>query len=63
MTVVLPIEYCTYCREHVPAGHECPYGPPKCPTDEGNPCGVCEACIAAQEAFIRAGSPSDLDTP
>lgn len=62
MPGVIPIEYCQYCREHVPPGHQCPFAPPPCPTEAGHPCGICEACIAAQETALL-GSPPDLDHP
>ncbi|MCT9932407.1 hypothetical protein N5079_19590 [Planotetraspora sp. A-T 1434] len=60
---VLPIEWCQWCRSHVPEGHACPFAPPPCPTESGDPCGTCESCLGLQEADPRYGPRPDTDNP
>lgn len=61
---VVPVEWCRWCRQHVDAPHDCPYSPTTCPTDAGDPCGHCPACIASQEADPRYGPRNpDEETP
>lgn len=72
---VVAWEFCDYEGVMVPAGHACKGGgPPSCPTEAGEPCGMCERDLAAQEEYLkraaevedlrRHGTPGDLaDTP
>ncbi|TMS00121.1 hypothetical protein [Nonomuraea basaltis] len=63
MTRVAPIEFCHYCKQHVEEGHDCPYGPPKCPTDAGETCGICKPCLALMESDPRYRPASASDHP
>ncbi|MEU6709916.1 hypothetical protein ABZ897_00440 [Nonomuraea sp. NPDC046802] len=71
---VVDMAYCPRCRATLPAGHECSPDPTPCLRKTGLwPCGICDACLAAQKADLDArvraflndpyGSPSDLDAP
>ncbi|MDH2424843.1 hypothetical protein [Sphaerisporangium sp. TRM90804] len=52
---VVAWELCDYENQMMPVGHACVGGgPPACPTADGNPCGVCPADLAAQEAHLKA---------
>ncbi len=51
---VVAWELCDYEGVMVPVGHACVGdGTPPCPTEAGEPCGVCPADLAAQEADLK----------
>lgn len=58
---VLDMQFCAWCRETLPARHECRPDPTPCQSrTQLGPCGICDICKAAMNADPRYGSPSDL---
>jgi hypothetical protein len=66
LSVVEDMQFCPWCNERKPVGHDCPAGAVGCTTRQPDetPCGCCLRCLEAMATdLIRFGSPSDPDTP
>jgi hypothetical protein len=65
LSVVEDMRDCGWCKEKLPADHDCPAGAVGCTTRQPDetPCGCCLRCLAAMATDPRYGSHSDIDTP
>lgn len=59
---VLDVEFCGWCQATLPVGHECRPDPTPCQSrTQLGPCGICDACKAANFADPRYGPVPTID--